>query len=1034
MQERSWWFMKITGFSNHGSQGRMLERRHVRFLGVLILAVLPSASLAGTFSAFGPEDFSRQTGKPALQSRSFSVINPNTAYTMVIDNGGSQQQFERISAGSVQLNAAVIIGPNSWNQQVQQIRVPVALTANNELTVELGSRPQAGITIRVLGVDDEAPTITATVDPAPNPAGWNNQSSVTVTFHCSDGISGIASCMPPVTLTGELKNYLVSGTATDRAGNSSSTTVSVNLDHIGPVLQIDSPANGAVVHAAPVTVKGTVEDALSGVDSVQCNGNPATITDLSFSCEISIPEGVSQITVQGRDVAQNESQASIQIELQPTDRPESPETITIEHGEGEGSKEIVGLHWLPSRSKDIIEYRVYRGLSLDQLALVHVVPSESKPTVYYFYDEDVEYDSVIFYAISAVDRNNIESRISDFLPAFIKSLQTTWRFPKLSTPLNELYEVTHVLSSEHDLQIAVSRIGHGMVSHLPPHAASVNITTDQDPAPQQYFDQIHQLGIETLDVHAGSWIFALVPPDKFKALSELSFVIKVTDDRGSSSEKQVTPPQGSVNGTILSIIGARILHLNEIYGNNIRIVNVGSGKVSNAHDRIMEEIIRITAPGSIVDTSVPGDKYDSNFWLYHATLDALRKNPDIVNLSVGSGASIRTATRLDDLVQTHSDVLFVVSSGNEANAHLQVSMKDDGHGYSILGSEGFINPINAGGKTIQISAYSPEIRRANIDLFVCNPICITVNQNGDEALAEEEFLWVEGSRFAVKMGEKDDVDGDGQTEYINQGRLLHITVTGKDVELPNPEPNGSIMGIAALPSVMTVGGSVKTLLNSVPDVVWYGSCRGPGYMAAPLVPPSNLGFSYSGVQKPDLVAPAIVELLDGTFPEGTSASAAWTSGAVALMMQAYRQINPVNSRLQALRFLSAQTLAQRLSLEPLPTLSYGWGRLEISLAWVWATNGQSLYLITPDGKIYFAQDMKTYILNMAAEPATGALWYIDAVNRRICRVKPGDPSVCYNAGSRDYPEAVACDPATNTCWVSALDTLGVGEQRNRKPA
>src|SRR5205823_6423865 len=50
-----------------------------------------------------------------------------------------------------------------------------------------------------LTVDLTPPAIQAVVTPAPNAAGWNN-SAVTVSFTCSDALSGIATCPPDVPL------------------------------------------------------------------------------------------------------------------------------------------------------------------------------------------------------------------------------------------------------------------------------------------------------------------------------------------------------------------------------------------------------------------------------------------------------------------------------------------------------------------------------------------------------------------------------------------------------------------------------------------------------------------------------------------------------------------------------------------------------------------------------------------------------------------------------------------------------------------
>lgn len=105
-------------------------------------------------------------------------------------------------------------------------------------------------TISGINVDLIAPTIaaSATANGSPYTAGtWINK-NVTVTFSCSDnGGSSIASCGPtPQVVSMEGVTPSVSGTATDNAGNSTSTSFGpVNIDKTPPTITITLPANGA---------------------------------------------------------------------------------------------------------------------------------------------------------------------------------------------------------------------------------------------------------------------------------------------------------------------------------------------------------------------------------------------------------------------------------------------------------------------------------------------------------------------------------------------------------------------------------------------------------------------------------------------------------------------------------------------------------------------------------------------------------------------------------------------------------------------
>ncbi len=87
-------------------------------------------------------------------------------------------------------------------------------------------------------VDKKGPTITSSASSNGElyAAGdWTNH-DVIVTFECSDGGSGVATCGDPVTIAAEGGNQAASGSATDNVGNSASTSFTgVNIDKTAPV-------------------------------------------------------------------------------------------------------------------------------------------------------------------------------------------------------------------------------------------------------------------------------------------------------------------------------------------------------------------------------------------------------------------------------------------------------------------------------------------------------------------------------------------------------------------------------------------------------------------------------------------------------------------------------------------------------------------------------------------------------------------------------------------------------------------------------
>ena len=130
----------------------------------------------------------------------------------------------------------------------------------------LGNIGQGSVTIKL---DKTLPSINASRQPAPNADGWNN-SNVTVSFTCSDTLSGIKSCTGggSVTVSAEGANQSVPGTAVDNADNTNNAGVTgINIDKTAPSLSgapTTSP-NGAGWYNGNVTIHWTASDALSGL-------------------------------------------------------------------------------------------------------------------------------------------------------------------------------------------------------------------------------------------------------------------------------------------------------------------------------------------------------------------------------------------------------------------------------------------------------------------------------------------------------------------------------------------------------------------------------------------------------------------------------------------------------------------------------------------------------------------------------------------------------------------------------------------------
>src|SRR5207247_2140792 len=193
------------------------------------------------------------------------------------------------------------------DRSVAVIERRVSLATTNVLTVELRGGPGCGLTLRIIGVDNDLPLITAAASPPVNAAGWNN-TDVRVSFTCTDATSGIARCPDPVTLSTEGAGQVVSGTAVDIAGNQSSVSVALNIDKTSPAASavLSPPANAAGWNNTDVRVSFTCGDATSKI--ARC---PDAVTVTA--------EGAGQaVSGTAVDVAGNQSTASVTLNIDKT--------------------------------------------------------------------------------------------------------------------------------------------------------------------------------------------------------------------------------------------------------------------------------------------------------------------------------------------------------------------------------------------------------------------------------------------------------------------------------------------------------------------------------------------------------------------------------------------------------------------------------------------------------------------------------------------------------------------------------------------
>lgn len=169
--------------------------------------------------------------------------------------------------------------------------VTVTIAGQGSHTVEYWSVDNAGniesVKTATVWLEFDGPDVVASVSPQPNAAGWNN-SPVTITTVCSDALSGITACSGAITLNNDGANQTVQVSGTDGAGNTSSLSVTVNIDSESPLVEVVGASSNGVypLESAPSPTCSTsdvtsgvatpaaltLSRAINGVYTVQCDG------------------------------------------------------------------------------------------------------------------------------------------------------------------------------------------------------------------------------------------------------------------------------------------------------------------------------------------------------------------------------------------------------------------------------------------------------------------------------------------------------------------------------------------------------------------------------------------------------------------------------------------------------------------------------------------------------------------------------------------------------------------------------------------
>lgn len=121
----------------------------------------------------------------------------------------------------------------------------------------------------MLSIDQVAPTLTATVSPEPNAAGWH-AGDVTISWSCADELSGVSSCPEDTVITDSGDDLSATGVASDVAGNTVTVEVGgIKIDRAPPTVAYSGQQTSySLVDEVAITC--AVADDLSGIASHTC--------------------------------------------------------------------------------------------------------------------------------------------------------------------------------------------------------------------------------------------------------------------------------------------------------------------------------------------------------------------------------------------------------------------------------------------------------------------------------------------------------------------------------------------------------------------------------------------------------------------------------------------------------------------------------------------------------------------------------------------------------------------------------------------
>ena len=125
----------------------MTKRVIVLALMIMLVPVFSNAEGEPLFT----KKYERGKGKPLVVTDTVAACNTGASYKLVVVNGdGGEGGKSRVSSASVVLNGDKVVGERDFNQRIGIVEVPVSLSAENSIEVQVASKPGSFITVSLL--------------------------------------------------------------------------------------------------------------------------------------------------------------------------------------------------------------------------------------------------------------------------------------------------------------------------------------------------------------------------------------------------------------------------------------------------------------------------------------------------------------------------------------------------------------------------------------------------------------------------------------------------------------------------------------------------------------------------------------------------------------------------------------------------------------------------------------------------------------------------------------------------------------------